>query len=309
MALTFYTGDNLETMRGYRDDTIDLIYLDPPYYSQRDFGEFTDVWNTRTEYLQFLRTRLVECKRLLKPNGSLYLQCDNIMLGYLQYLADDILGVANYRNTISWIRHTGKNSITRNFSRDTDYILFYAMNNYTFNTQTVELTDERIKNAYRHTDKRGRYAHGDIGGHAGGRTGLFYTFQGYKPPKHGWKITKNHMQALYEAGLLYFPANKSHAIKKKIYLSENAGKIVGNIWTDIPSRANKRIRYPTEKPLALLERIIKASSNEGDTVMDPFMGSGTSAVVCKQLGRDFIGIDINANAIELARQRTGMILC
>lgn len=303
-----HLGNNLDILQSLDANSVDLVYCDPPYYSQRNFGEFDDRWDSKGAYLTFMRSRLYECLRILKPNGSLYLQCDDVMVSYLRLTLDDIFGDRNYQNTISWERHTGKNSITRNYSRNTDYILFYAMKDYTFNTPTVPLSDKRITNAYKHSDERGRYALGDISGY-NGREGLMYEFRGYQPPKHGWKIDKDHMQALHEQGLLYFPANKSQAIKKKIYLPENVGKIVGNVWTDIPSRANKRIRYPTEKPIPLLERMIKASSNEGDTVLDPFMGSGTTAVVCKRLNRNFIGIDTNEKAVALARERVESILC
>ena len=299
-----HLGDNYEVLKTLDDNSVDLIYLDPPFYSQRDYGDFDDKWKSLEQYLTFIKLRVQECYRILKDTGSLYLHCDTSANAYIRVnVLDDVLGDKLYRNTITWLRHAGKNSITRNYSRDSDIILFYAGNDYTFNLQHTPLTDKRIKEAYCYEDERGRYARSDIGGHGGRREGLHYEFRGYKPPKHGWKITEEHMEDLYANGLLYLPPNKSNAIKKKIYLHTNAGKILGNVWTDIPNRGTKQIRYQTEKPVPLLERIIMTSSNEGDIVLDPFLGSGTTAVACKRLNRKFIGVDINPKSIEITERR------
>jgi len=293
-------GDCLRVMRIMPAKSIDLIYLDPPFNSGKNWGEFDDRWKW-DEYLAFMRARLRQCHRVLKSTGTIYLHCDPNISHYLKVMMDSIFGRANFRNEITWKR-SHNHSDAKKFGALTDRILFYGHPSK-FNPQRVPYSAKYIAESFRHDDGdgRGRYRVDNLSP-PGGR-GPVFEFHGHTRP---WVMTKTNLKALEKDGRIYIPNRGQRIPARKRYLAETSGRVVGDIWTDISpvgSSANERTGYPTQKPVALLERIIKASSNPGDVVLDPFCGSGTTLVAAQKLGRKWIGIDANKRACELARER------
>lgn len=353
MSSTLYYGDNLEVLRKYvGNESIDLIYLDPPFNSKADYnilfkevsGEestaqiqaFTDFWHWDTEarrayeylvvqapndvsnliealyyflgkndmlaYLVMMGIRLLELSRVLKPTGSIYLHCDTTAGHYLKLLMDSIFGIKNFRNEIVWKRFNFHADAKR-FGRVSDRVLFYSKtDDYKFTRQYAPYKKEYIKNKFRYKEKDGRrYRLSDLNP-PGGR-GPVYEFHGVTRP---WRYTKEKMFKLEKEDRIY---SKSRIPQLKRYLDElqeRGGAVVHEIWDDVPainSRAKERLGYPTQKPVKLLERIIEASSNEGDCVLDPFCGCGTAVIASEKLNRRWIGIDITYLAINLVKGR------
>ena len=269
MTRQLYTGENLAVMQGLDSNIADLIYLDPPFNSNRDYGEFDDRWNPATfdtniesedildlldsinklhsfsmmAYCAFMYERLLEMKRILKDSGSIYLHCDPTASHYLKVLMDSVFGKSMFQNEIIWSYRSG-GATKRRFSKKHDTILFYAGKNYQFNP-LKEKAYEISKSA-----KAGRKVMG-----------------------------KYHID--------YYQDDKG------VYNFVN----MRDVW-EIPfmsTTAKERTGYPTQKPVALLERIIKASSNFGDIVFDPFCGCGVTLICAEKFGRNWIGIDKNDN--------------
>ncbi|HIK43124.1 DNA methyltransferase [Thermoleptolyngbya sp. M55_K2018_002] len=352
-----YYGDNLDVLREHiSDETIDLIYLDPPFNSKTDYnvlfktpkGEhseaqitaFEDTWewgpesarsleqlkfsngdlaqlldlvvqtlgkNSLSAYLVMMAIRLVELHRVLKPTGSIYLHCDPNASHYLKMILDIIFGAANFRNEIIWKRTSGHGDARRRFGSVSDTILFYSKTDkYLFKRQFTEHDESYLNRDYRHIDTDGRRYRLDNLASPNPRPNLMYDYKGYQHPPFGWRVSLEKMQQLDAEGRLKFPAKKDGRILLKRYLDENPGLPVGNVWTDIQPinvRAKEKLGYPTQKPLALLERILEASSNPGDVVLDPFCGCGTAVHAAEKLGRHWIGIDITHLAISLIEKR------
>jgi site-specific DNA-methyltransferase (adenine-specific) len=351
---TLYYGDNLEVMRKYLpDEGIDLVYLDPPFNSNRDYnllfreqsGEpaqgqikaFTDTWqwseraydefcqtcavpalvelvqgfvrtlgrNDLTAYLVMMAPRLVELHRVLKPTGSLYLHCDPTASHYLKVMLDVIFGAKNFRNEIVWKR-TSAHSDSKKWGRVHDTILYYAKSDRViWNPVYTEHDPEYVDEFYRYEDERGRYRLHEIVRTAsmGPRPNLVYEYKGYTP-QWGWRVVREKLEALDADGRIVWSSSGRPYLKR--YLHEQKGNLITDIIDDIPpigAHARERLGYPTQKPLALLERIIQASSNEGDTVLDPFCGCGTAIVAAQKLNRRWIGIDITHLAIALIKYR------
>ncbi|MYK34983.1 MAG: site-specific DNA-methyltransferase [Chloroflexi bacterium] len=263
--------------------------------------------NDMMAYLTMMAQRMVELHRVLKPTGSIYLHCDPTASHYLKLLMDAVFGVKNFRNEITWKRTISHNDAKRNFSSLSDCIFFYSKEDaYVFRPQYTPYSEEHIATIYKYIDEDGRrYSTSNIRSpHP--RPNLTYDYKGYKPHPNGWTISFEKMQQLDEQGRLYFPKSKNGRIRLKLYLDEMQGIPLGNQWDDIPvigSHAKERLGYPTQKPEALLERIILASSNEGDVVLDPFCGCGTAVAVAERLGRRWIGIDVTHLAISLMKSR------
>ena len=284
---TFIERDNLEALREMPDDSIDLVYADPPFHTGRDFtsedGGYTDnpdidnqpmleaicpdfSWlqdvttpNQRAYYAMII-PRLLEIERVLKNSGAFYYHCDFRTAPTLRLILNQIWGQHRFRNEIAWAYKTSMpyDTIKKIWTNTYDVILFYAALAHEFKPQFHPLTYQQIKGMYPYTDSKGR--------------------------KYRYKI------GLY---------------KERIYADENRGTRIGTCWTDIPIAASKeRYGYPTQKPVALLTRIIEASSNPDDIVCDPYCGSGTTCVAAKHLNRRFIGIDHNSEAIHIAQRRT-----
>jgi site-specific DNA-methyltransferase (adenine-specific) len=270
--------------------------------------------NDLSAYLVMMAIRLVELHRVLKPTGSLYLHCDPTASHYLKVILDKIFGIENHRNEITWKRQSAHSDAKKKFCDVSDIILYYVKSNKAkFQPQYGEHNPEYIAKFYRHDDNDGRglYRHGDMAS-PNPRPNMMYDWLGFPYPVKGWRYQKDTMQQLHDEGRIYYPrlsdgsfdTSKRPALKR--YLNEQEGSITTNVWDDINpigTHAKERLGYPTQKPLELLERILKASSNEGDIVLDPFCGCGTALHAAQKLNRNWIGIDITHLAISLIEIR------
>lgn len=329
-----FWGDNLQVMshmlKEYRGK-IDLVYIDPPFDSKADYKktieikkkktfsdmsafeekQYSDIW-TNDEYMQFMYERLILIRDLLCETGSLYLHCDYHRSHYLRCILDEVFGSNNFINEIIWKRRGGALNNSKSFGQLTDTILLYGKTSmYKFKqirTKDTPETQEYIKQRFVYDDGDGRlYSRDPVTNPSSTPTpSLIYEYKGYQPPEKGWAFSYETMVEWDNKGKLYFPANKSQRIRRKTFLDEYEGQPVQNLWGDIyviNSQAREALNYPTQKPEALLERIINTSSDEGDVVFDCFMGSGTTQAVAMKLGRRFIGADINLGAIQTTTKR------
>ena len=263
--------------------------------------------NALMAYLAMMAVRLIELHRVLKDTGSLYLHCDPTASHYLKLVLDAVFGAENYRNEIIWKRTTAHSDTKNRFSHESDTIFFYAKGTKaTWNTQFGAHSESYINSHYRHVDAAGRqYRHDNIirSASMGPRPNLAYEYKGFTPP-HGWRMVREKLEKIDGNGRIHWSKSGTPYLIR--YLDEQAGEVVGNLWDDIPpvnSQAQERLGYPTQKPRALLERIIAASSNPGDVVLDPFCGCGTAVDAAQKLGRAWIGIDVTHLAIGLIEKR------
>jgi DNA modification methylase len=352
-----YYGDNLEVLRRYvKDETVDLVYLDPPFNSRQDYNvlfaekdgsqsssqihAFEDTWEWNIDaqrafeqiveqggrvadtlrafktflfnsdmmaYLAMMAPRLVELRRVLKETGSLYLHCDPTASHYLKILMDAVFGPQFFVNEITWKRttaHADAKQGRKAFGNVSDILLFYSKSaNYVFNYQHQPYTEEYLKK-YNYLDAAGRrYRLDNLTGPGGAAKGNpSYEVMGVT---RFWRYSRQRMTQLIEEGRI-IQTKPGSVPQYKRYLDEMPGNPIQNIWDDIfpiNSQAQERLGYPTQKPEALLERILKASSNEGDVVLDPFCGCGTTVQVAQRLNRRWIGIDITHLAIGLIKKR------
>jgi adenine-specific DNA-methyltransferase len=334
-------GDNLLAMQallnqGY-EGKINLIYIDPPFDSKADYShrmtispsvipaqagiqssetvEFTkepsvierlaykDTWTGGTDsYLDMLYPRLQLMKRLLAEDGSIYVHCDWHANSYIRIMMDEIFGKNNFKSEIVWQRKTSSAS-KESIANAHDMILVYSKaEKVVFNQQFIEYSPDYIKSQYTHKDERGIYRHHDVVANpALGGSSPRYEYKGYIPETR-WLISQEKLKELDKEGKLYW--SKSGKPYRKLYLHEMQGEPISDVWTDIPiSLGNEKVGYITQKPAALLERIIKASSNEGDLVADFFAGSGTTAVVVENLGRRWIICELGKVGIQVTRAR------
>lgn len=262
-------------------------------------------------YLSMMAPRLIELHRVLKSTGSLYLHCDPTASHYLKLLLDAIFGPRNFRNEIIWKRTT-THSDSRTWSRVHDVLLFYTkMDAFAWNIPREPHSQEYLDAKYRFSD-RGRLYRLDNMTSPNPRPNMMYEWLGFPHPPKGWRFSFETMQRLHDEGRIWYPtrADGSHDTSKRPqirrYLDEVPGSIVGTVWTDIApinSQAQERLHYPTQKPEALLQRVLAASANIGDTVLDPFCGCGTTISVAQQLGMTWIGIDVTHLAIGLIKHR------
>jgi site-specific DNA-methyltransferase (adenine-specific) len=347
---TLFYGDNLPILREYvADESVDLIYLDPPFNSNRSYNvlfrdekgreadaqveAFEDTWhwgeeaeeiwnelvtsgapnvsaimgalrqviheNQMMAYLVMMTARLVELHRVLKPTGSLYLHCDSTASHYLKMVLDAIVGIENFQNEVVWKRFNFHADAKR-FGKVTDRILFYSKTaDFVFHRLRVPFSEDYTESKFTHVDSDGRRYRLDNLNPPGGR-GPVYEFHGVTK---AWRFTKDNMLKLESEGRIY---SGSTIPQLKRYLDELEGQAVHELWTDIPPinpQAGERLGYPTQKPMALLERIIEASSTEGGLVLDPFCGCGTTIAAAEKLKRRWIGIDITNLAIALMKSR------
>jgi site-specific DNA-methyltransferase (adenine-specific) len=251
--------------------------------------------------------RLVELHRVLKETGSLYLHCDDVASHYLKLLLDGVFGPRRFRSEIVWKRTSAHGNARRTFGVITDCIFCFSKGDEPiFNREFTPYDPEYLRTKYRHADASGRrYRLGDLR-NPGYRPNLIYDYKGHKPHPNGWAISLERMQQLDAEGRLHFPTKPGGRIELKRFLDEQPGQPLSNLWEDIPpinSQAQERLGYPTQKPQALLERIISASSNPGDVVLDPFCGCGTTIHAAEKLGRQWIGIDVTYLAINLIKRR------
>lgn len=350
-----YYGDNLDILRRYvKDESVDLVYLDPPFKSNQDYNvllqeqngsrskaqikAFEDTWrwdresaeayqdivekgpdhvsramqafrmvfgeNDMLAYLSMMAPRLVELWRVLKPTGSIYLHCDPVASHYLKILLDAVFKPQNFRNEIVWKRSHPKGHAFTRYARDHDIILFFTkdMSRATWNPPYAAHDPNTVTKQYRHVDEDGRrYQLTSLLNPNPHRPNLTYEFKGITKV---WRWTKERMLEEDAKGRIVVPKGGKGIPRYKRYLDEQEGIPVDDFWADIGLAAGgERLGYPTQKPEALLERIIGASSNEKDTVLDPFCGCGTTVVVAQRLKRRGIGIDITHLAITLVKHR------
>jgi site-specific DNA-methyltransferase (adenine-specific) len=354
---TLFYGDNLFILREHiLSESVDLIYLDPPFNSSRNFNilfkdesgieseaqitAFEDTWhwnmaaehiynellteapdhvakmieslrdfigaNQMMAYLVMMAARLVELHRVLKPTGSLYLHCDPTASQYLKIILDTIFGPQNFRNEIIWKR-TNVHSDAKHWSPVSDTILFYTKGaKFTWNPPYAPYSEQHLESKYTATDPDGRrYTLSDMTS-PNPRPNMMYEWIGYSSPPNGWRYSKETMAKLHAEGRIWYPDSTTKRPRLKRYLDEMPGTLLSSIWTDIPpinSQAAERLGYPTQKPLTLLERIIQASSNPGDIILDPFCGCGTTIASAQKLDRKWIGIDITHLSIALQKYR------
>ena len=356
--LLFY-GDNLDVLRLHiKDESVDLVYLDPPFNSNANYNvlfaakdgtqaaaqiqAFEDTWqwdqvsaasyeetveaggsvadvlrafrtflgtNDLLAYLSMMAPRLVDLRRVLKPTGSLYLHCDPTASHYLKLLLDAVFGPEKFRNEIIWKRTTAHSS-AKKFAPVHDVILYYANGaKPTWNAPRSEYEEEYLDRYYKFDDGDGRlYWRADLcaAGVRHGSSGK--PWRGFDVAAKGmhWKFKTETLDVLDTEGRIYWPKGGTGWPQYKRYRDELKGKAVADIWDDI-DRINpvgaERLGYPTQKPVALLERIISASSSEGDVVLDPFCGCGTTIAAAQKLGRRWIGIDVTHLAIGLIKTR------
>lgn len=359
-----YYGDNLDILRRYvPDESVDLVYLDPPFNSNRDYNvifrdesgrrsdaqllAFEDTWhwgpgaedtyayltnssmhggrvpssvsqivaalragigtNQLLAYVVEMTARLVELHRVLKPTGSLYLHCDPTASHYLRVVLDAIFGPEQFRSEISWKRHSAHPNATRNFGNVRDILLYYVRSSRAgFSTVFVPYDQTYVDGFFRFVDSQGRRYRTNSLKNPADRPNLKYEYKGYPPPSSGWLVGRERMEQWDAEGRLEFPKKPDGRITLRYYLDDMPGLPVSNDWSDIPSLANntsEKLGYPTQKPLALLERVIAASSKPGDVVLDPFCGCGTALVAAHKLERQWIGIDITFLAITVMKAR------
>ena len=351
MLKQLHYGDNLERLREHiRDEIADLIYLDPPFNSSRNYNllfrqhkgqdspaqimAFEDTWQwSHLEYQRFQRDernqalwklvaslydilgdsemmayvvmmapRLLELRRKLKRTGSLFLHCDPVASHYLKLILDVIFGAANFRNEVVWQRSLAKGDAVRKFGANHDVMLCYgASSNAKFHAVFAE-KDEAYTGRFRldDNDGRGPYRLAPLDS-PNPRPNLTYEYKGFAPPTKGWRVSLAVMKQLDADGRLAFPKDSGGRIARKHYIQEQEGRKFGDVWTDIPplqGSERERRGYPTQKPLALLERVILSATDEGDVVLDPFAGCGTAIVAAERLGRNWIGIDVTYLAIN-----------
>lgn len=326
-----YWGDNLQVMshllKKYRGQ-IQLIYIDPPFDSKADYKlkvslknnstendhsvfeekQYSDIWIS-DEYLQFMYERLIILRELLSTNGSIFLHCDWHKSHFLRVILDEVFGPTNFRNEIVWKRRGGKTSPdAKVFESVADTILWYSKtNNYVYNELFSKSdTEDYIKSKFVYEDDNGRKYRLSPLNAPFPRPNLQYEYKGYKPHPNGWSVKKEVLEQYDSKGLLHFPTNKSGRVQRKQYLDSWKGKAVQSVWFDIKvinSQAKERQNYPTQKPEELIERIILATTQKDDLILDSFMGSGTTQAVALKLGRRFIGADINLGAIQITTKR------
>lgn len=281
--------------------------------------------NDMMAYLAMMAVRLVELHRVLRQSGSLYLHCDSTASHYLKILLDQVFGGENYRNEIVWKRQSAHSDATSKYPVVNDTILFYVKSkDAQFQPQFAEHDPDYLEKFYRFDDGdgRGRYRLGDMAAPKGGgmaainkATGKpngWHVWKGFSVPATGWRYSPETMARLDAEGRIYYPTREdgSHALEKRLalkrYLKEQKGSIVTNVWTDIPpltAVAAEAMGYPTQKPLALIERILNASSKKGEVILDPFCGCGTAVHAAERLMRKWIGIDVTHLAVSLIEKR------
>jgi len=263
-------------------------------------------------YLAMMAPRLVELRRAMKPTASIYLHCDPTASHYLKLLMDAVFGGDQFRNEIVWKRTTA-HSDSCTWSRVNDVMLFYTRTDgFAWNPPHAEHGADYVADKYRHTDPAGRRYRLDNITSPNPRPKMMYEWRGFPYPPKGWRFQRETMQRLHDEGRIWYPMlpdgtyDTSKRPQVKRYLDEMPGSILTTNWTDIPplnSQAQERLGYPTQKPVALLERVIRASSHPGDVVLDPFCGCGTSIDAAQTLGRRWIGIDVTCLATNLIKNR------
>ena len=321
-----FWGDNLQVMSHLLKEfrgKVDLIYIDPPFDSKADYKkhirlrgstasgdttnfeekQYSDIW-ANDEYLQFIYERVVLLRELLSDEGSIFLHCDWHKSHYLRLILDEVFGVNSFVNELVWQRTSAQSNATR-FGNVHDTIFWYCKaGSYVWNPQFEPLSESHINANYSYEDEDGVFKLADLTGKGQGPDRNFGA-RGVLSPGIGrhWP-SQSVIDELIAAGAIYW--TRTGKPYRKLYLDKTDGRLLQSIWTDVKAfrgAASESVAYPTQKPESLLERILKAASNPGDLVLDCFMGSGTTQSVAMQLGRRFIGADINLGAIQTTAKR------
>jgi site-specific DNA-methyltransferase (adenine-specific) len=368
---TLIYGDNLPTVRKFPNACIDLIYLDPPFNSNKNYSiffkektgvcsasqmkAFTDTWhwdektqvifrnlqmgeenirrlmqsleillgseNDMMAYLVMMTVRLIEFRRILKPKGSIYLHCDVTASHYIKIVMDAIFNPKNFRNEIVWKRKTGQAKTAHKFATATDSIFFYSRTkDVNFEPQYIplkELSEEEqkeIKDRYNLKTPEGRLYHTDNLANPSYRPTMKYVYKGCEPPYNGWDFELETMEEWDGRNALEFPKKKGGRLMRRVFFDEYKGKPIQSLWDEkevqmLSANDKERLGYPTQKPVALLERIIKASCPPDGIVLDPFCGCGTTIQAAHKLRVKWIGIDITHLAIAVIKKRLRTMLC
>lgn len=319
---TIYCGDNLDVLSRFPENSVDLIYADPPFFTEQPYEilwkngyerrQFEDRWAGGIEnYVKWMEPRLHDCHRVLKNTGSMYLHCD-WHAGHRLQVAMDKIFHGHLINDIIWKRtaaHSGEGQ-TKKFGTIHDNILFYSKtDDYTFNPEYKPYSEAYLTDFFKNVDPDGRrWLSRDLtaAGIRHGESGK--PWHGIDVTAKGthWKFQISRLDELVKEGRIYFPKKRGGVPRYKQYLDESKGVLLQDIWIDInpiQAHAKERQGYPTQKPLALLERIVKASSNPTDIILDPFCGCGTTLIAAQKLGRRWIGIDVSPTACKLMRKR------
>ena len=304
-----------------------LIYIDPPFDVGADFsmdieigGEtfhkeanlleqiaYRDTWGRGADsFISMIYERLILMRDLLAEDGSIYVHCDWRVNAYLRLALSEVFGTEYFQNEITWRRTRTHNDATT-WAAIADTILFYSRSDsHIWNPQFNDQSEEDIETRYRFKDADGRrYRLGPIDS-PNPRPNMMYTWKGFAPPKKGWRHSREKMAELDGANRIWYPDSLDKRPATKLYLDDSQGALVGTVWTEfsaVQASARERVDYPTQKPEALLERILKASSNEGDLIADFFVGSGTTAAVAEKLGRKWIATDLGKFGIHTTRKR------
>lgn len=320
-------GDNLQAMKTllqWKEDGrllnadgswgVKLVYIDPPFATKQEFqgGQQDErAYQDKVvgaQFLEFLRRRLIFLRELLAPNGSIYIHLDWRKGHYLKTLADEIFGEHRFRNEVIWQR-TSARSDSRTYNHIHDVLFFYSKSDEVyFDTQYIGYSESYIKKFYRHKDSDGRvYSLGDLTARGIRRGETGQPWRGIDPGEMGnhWKVRPSELDRLDEKGLIYWPPT-GRMPRLKQYLDERKGLPLQSIWADISPvqyAAKENASYPTQKPEKLLERIVSASSQPTDIVLDAFAGSGTTLAVAEKLGRHWIGIDCGKLSIYTIQKR------
>ncbi len=314
----FFYGDNLPIMAKLLDDRkiagkVRLVYIDPPYSTQTAFHsrKLSHAYEdnlTGAEFIEFLRARLILLRELLAEDGSIYLHLDEKMIFHIKVIMDEIFGLSNYKNCIVRKKCNPKNYTRKKYGNISDYILFYTKSDqYVWNRPIEPWTEDRALKEYQYIEEKTGRRYKKVPIHApgvrNGETGK--PWRGMLPPpgKH-WQYTPQKLDMLDAEGKIYWSPNGNP--RRKVYLDENPGVSVQDIWLDYRDAHNQNIKitgYPTEKNPELLKRIIEASSNPDDIVLDCFCGSGTTLEIAHRLGRRWIGIDNSVEAMRTVLDR------
>jgi site-specific DNA-methyltransferase (adenine-specific) len=358
-----YYGDNLQVLREHvKDESIDLVYLDPPFNSNANYNvlfrspqgvqsqaqieAFEDTWhwnenaeqafdevvqsgngdaaemlralrsflneNDMMAYLCMMADRLIELRRVMKSTATIFLHCDPTACHYLKLIMDATFGADQFINEVVWKRTHSHGDAKRNFGSVFDAILIYGKSDkYEWNRLMKPLSEAHVDAKFKAKDAEGRAWQSVTLRSPNPRPNLHYPYtaskgQTYHPHPNGWSCDIVRMRSYDADGRLHFPAKPTGQLRLKMFLDESKGMQMQNFWDDIPpinSQAQERLGYPTQKPIALLERILQAASKEGDTILDPFCGCGTAIHAAEKLRRKWIGIDVTHLAISLIEKR------
>jgi site-specific DNA-methyltransferase (adenine-specific) len=313
-----YCGDNLEQLSKLPDKCVDLIYIDPPFNSNRNYEvfwgdtrekrSFDDRHASTQAYIDFMRPRCVELHRVLRDTGSFYFHCDWHASHYVKVMLDQIFSEERFQSEIIWRRTNAKGLAFTGYPNNHDNLFYYTKGaEFTFNRPYMKYDpdnlDEKTSKKYCHRDPDGRvYRLDNLLNPNHDRPNLTYEFLGVS---RVWRWTRERMQAAYEAGLV-IQTKPGSVPQFKRYLDEQEGRPIDTVWADIPpinSQAQERLGYPTQKPVALLNRIVEVSSKPNDVVLDAFCGCGTALEAAEQLGRQWIGIDVSPTACNVIGTR------